>query len=81
MNLELGPEEEQIIAEKMKTGGYKSRQAVVRDALGLLRITPRSFEELRAMVDEGIGEFERGETKDWDVERFLDDVHKRHPAT
>ena len=80
MTISLPPTLARFVQERVRSGRYADASAVIEDALGLLRITPRSFEELREMVDVGIRQLDRGEGKEWDVETFLADAHRRHPA-
>ena len=80
MTISLSPKLAMFVKEKVRSGCYADASAVIEEALGLLRITPRSVEELREMVDVGIQQLDRGEGKEWDVDTFLAEANRRHTA-
>jgi len=63
MSTGLTPENEQFGYDAVQTSSYSSREAVLDDALTLLR----QREELRRKVNAGVERIERGETIDGDV--------------
>ena len=68
MRIDLTPDLTQFVEGRVRSGGYADASAVVRDALNLLRITPRTFGELQQMIDVGRQEAERGETAPLDID-------------
>ncbi len=68
MDISLSPELERFLQDSVKSGKYPDASAIVEDALGLLRITPRSLDELREMVQVGVEEAGRGETEPLDTD-------------
>ena len=72
MNISLTPELERRIAEKVESGLYTTASEVVREALRLLFLEGedsyrRSMKAwLRAEVEEGLAEIERGDWVDGD---------------
>ena len=68
MNVNLTPELERLIREKVASGLYNNQSEVVREALRLLEEQDRMREfhmaRLRAALAEGLGQADRGETLD-----------------
>jgi len=64
MNVSLTPELEKFIADKVGSGLYTSASEVIREGLRLLRehdeIRQRQIAEVRAKIDRGIEQLERG---------------------
>jgi antitoxin ParD1/3/4 len=60
MSTELTPENEQFVCEAVQAGSYTSREAVLDEALTLLR----QREELRRKINAGVEQIERGELLD-----------------
>ena len=68
MNVNLTPELERLIQEKVASGLYNNRSEVVREALRLLaeqdRIHKAHLARLRAKLAEGLAQADRGELLD-----------------
>lgn len=68
MNLNLTPELERLVDEKVASGLYNNRSEVVREALRLLaerdRLREAHLEHLRAAVAEGLAQADRGDVLD-----------------
>lgn len=81
MEISLRPEHERFIEQRIKSGKYADASAVIDDALGLLRITPRSLDELGEMLDVGIQQLDRGEgitlRNEQELKAFFDDIKAR----
>jgi antitoxin ParD1/3/4 len=65
MNVNLTPELETLVQNKVKTGRYNSASEVVREALRLFEqrdhIRELQLREIRKKIDQGWGSLERGE--------------------
>ncbi|MBN3926785.1 type II toxin-antitoxin system ParD family antitoxin [Nostoc sp. NMS4] len=65
MNISLTPELEQLVKDKVSSGRYHSVSEVMGEALRLLderdRLQEKRLAELKAKIQEGIEELERGE--------------------
>ena len=65
MNISLTPELEQLVKDKVSSGKYNSVSEVMGEALRLLeerdRIRDQRLAELKAKIQVGIEELERGE--------------------
>ncbi len=65
MNISLTPELEKLINDKVKRGLYFSASEVVREGLRLLQeqdeVKQRQIEAIRAKIDRGIQQLDRGE--------------------
>ncbi|MEH2363590.1 type II toxin-antitoxin system ParD family antitoxin [Nostoc sp.] len=70
MNISLTPELEQLVKDKVNSGRYHSVSEVMGEALRLLderdRIREQRLAELKAKIQVGIEELERGEGIDGD---------------
>jgi Arc/MetJ-type ribon-helix-helix transcriptional regulator len=76
MAYQFPPDVDQLLKERMATGGYTSEDDVLRDALRALEemtyFRPRpnaaklSFEQLRSEVRRGLDQLDRGEGRDAD---------------
>ena len=68
MNVNLTPELEQLIRQKVESGLYNNQSEVVREALRLLadqdRLREAHLESLRAALAEGLEQADRGELLD-----------------
>lgn len=68
MNINLTPELERLVDEKVASGLYNNRSEVVREALRLLveqdRLREAHLEHLRAALAEGLAQADRGELLD-----------------
>jgi antitoxin ParD1/3/4 len=66
MNVSLTPELEQLVHEKVASGLYQTASEVVREALRLLQARDQERERLRADVQAGFDQLERGQGKRYD---------------
>ncbi len=73
MNVQLTPELEELVQNKVQSGRYQSASEVVRDALRLLERHDEGraaeIRELRSRLDRGLGEARLG--KSTDGEKFM----------
>ena len=71
MNVNLTPELEKLVHNRVKSGRYNSASEVVREALRLLEehdeVRKIQLQELRKKINEGLASLERGEGVDGDV--------------
>jgi antitoxin ParD1/3/4 len=76
MNVNLTPELERFVQQKVETGRYNSASEVVREALRLLeqkeQLRQLQILELRKRIAEGLTSLDRGEAVDG--EQFLDEL-------
>ncbi len=81
MNVSLTPELEAMVAEKVKSGLYNSASEVVREGLRLVREQDQLREirlnELRAEIQIGIDQADRGECKPLDIEALKAEARRR----
>ena len=81
MNVSLTPELEAMVAEKVKSGLYNSASEVVREGLRLVREQDQLREirlnELRAEIQIGIDQADRGESKPLDIEALKIEARRR----
>ena len=81
MKLELPPELQKFVDDEVRSGRYDSAEAVVRQALALLKaqvdLTPDDVEELRRMLAPAIAQADRGEVEPWDVDEIRAEVERR----
>ena len=61
MNVSLTPQLEQLIREKVESGRYNNASEVVREGLRLIETRDQKLELLRAQIQEGLDQIERGE--------------------
>ena len=68
MNVNLTPELERLVQNKVRSGRYNSASEVVREALRLFeerdRVRKIQIQELRKRINEGWASLERGEGMD-----------------
>ena len=67
MNVQLRPELEKFVEEKVRRGQYASSTAVVEAALARLMLDPQPQldEQTLAAIEEGEAQADRGEVRDW----------------
>jgi antitoxin ParD1/3/4 len=72
MNISLTPQLERYVKQKVTSGMYNSVSEVVREAIRLLeerdRMQEMKLQALRADIQQGLDELDRGEGKSLDVE-------------
>ena len=71
MTVNLTPELEQLVANKVQSGRYNSASEVVLEALRFMEqkdeLRAVQLHELRSRIDEGLAQAERGEGVDGEV--------------
>jgi antitoxin ParD1/3/4 len=80
MNVSLTPQLERMIAKKVKGGQYQTASEVVREGLRLLRERDEELDWVRAQVQIGIDEIERGEYEEYDettTKDLIEDIKRR----
>lgn len=80
MSCSVPPEIEQYVQQVVASGRYDSAEDVVRAAFRLLQEQERRWESLRADIQSGFGELERGEGIEMDeatLREFFDDIQVR----
>lgn len=81
MNINLTPQLEQLVREKVSSGRYTSASEVVREALRLMeeqdRLRAMKLEQLRRDIHEGL---ESGPTTSWNVEDMKHEGRKQLAA-
>jgi antitoxin ParD1/3/4 len=75
MNVTLHPDIEKFVADKVRTGQFSSAEQAVNELLSQLReqdeLGPEDLAELRAEVDLGIAEADRGEFVEFTAEEVI----------
>lgn len=78
MNINLTPQLEQLVREKVSSGRYTSASEVIREALRLMeeqdRLRAMKLEQLRRDIREGL---ESGPPTSWDVEQMKREGRKQ----
>jgi Arc/MetJ-type ribon-helix-helix transcriptional regulator len=77
MSITLGPEQERLIAEALRSGAYQTPQEVVQRALELLHNRDAWLAENRVKIEEGYAAARRGELIDPDQVRVQMEGKKR----
>ena len=83
MNVDLTPELELLVQNKVQSGRYNSASEVVREALRLMEqkdeVRSIQLQELRNRIDKGLAQAERGEGVDGEVflQGLIDDLDNR----
>jgi antitoxin ParD1/3/4 len=82
MNISIKPELQKFIEEQLKAGHYKTPDDVINTALIHLQahveLPPDEIKELRAEIDLGLEDFERGNFVEWDPEAIWSEVERMH---
>jgi antitoxin ParD1/3/4 len=85
MNVNLTPELEQLVHNKVQTGRYNSASEVVREALRLMeeqdKLKTLDKDEIRRMIDEGFESLKQGKGVDGEaffaqMEAELDELER-----
>jgi antitoxin ParD1/3/4 len=78
MSILIPPELEAFVAQEVASGKYRSRKEVISEGLRLLREHQRKLDQLRADIQVGLDQLERGEgvvLQDQQAGRdFVDDI-------
>ncbi|MCD6032611.1 MAG: Bacterial antitoxin of ParD toxin-antitoxin type system [Thermomicrobiales bacterium] len=61
MVIHVTPEIEADIRQRVESGEYADESEVLREALRMLNVRERRVQEIRASIEEGLAELERGE--------------------
>jgi antitoxin ParD1/3/4 len=61
MVIHITPEIEAGIRQRVESGEYADESEVLREALRMLNVRERRVQEIRASIEEGLAELERGE--------------------
>ena len=81
LNINLTPQLETMVREKVASGLYSSASEVMREALRLMeeqdKLRAIKLENLRRAIREGL---ESGPATPWDVEEFLEEAKKQKAA-
>ena len=80
MTVTLSPELEALVRDKIESGRYADAGEVVEDALRLLEERDKRLQELRAELQIGLDQEERGELVDWTSDfmaRLKDEADER----
>ena len=83
MTITLTPDLEAMIREKVERGDYPDASGVVREALRLLDEREHQLDALRAKLQVGLDELDRGEGDEWTPElmerlsREADEMYRR----
>jgi antitoxin ParD1/3/4 len=76
MDVKLTPELEKWVQDRLATGMYTSESEVVREALRLMQRQEELYDnqrrELRAELEEGIEQLDRGEGRSFDSSAVAD---------
>ena len=77
MTLSLTPEVQAFVAEKVRSGQYRSAEEAVNALLAMAmeqeRLTPEDVADLRAQLDPAIAEADRGEFVEFTAEDVIAD--------
>jgi antitoxin ParD1/3/4 len=79
MQVNLTPELDRLVEEKVAAGLYESPSEVVREALRLLFEREPVLDWLRQEARRGFEQLDTGEVVDLTREEFLAQMHERHP--
>jgi antitoxin ParD1/3/4 len=77
MTITLRPEQEQLVAEVLRSGSYHNADEVIERALALLHEHEKWLADTRATIEEGYAAAQRGELIDGDEVRARLEKHKR----
>lgn len=81
MNVSLSPDVQRFVDQKVRRGEYGSPEEAVNQILSRVQsqeeLTPEDLADLRAEVDEGLAEADRGEFVEFTAE---DVISERHAA-
>lgn len=79
MQVNLTPELDRLVEEKVASGHYESPSEVVREALRLLFEREPLLDWMRQEARRGFEQLDAGEFLDLTQEEFLAQMHQRHP--
>jgi len=79
MAIQLTPELERLVNEKVAEGSYSSPEAVLEAALAALEANEAETERLRALIAEGIADIEAGRYETFESAQDLSRLFARMP--
>lgn len=79
MQVNLTPELDRLVEEKVASGHYEDPSEVVREALRLLFEREPLLDWMRQEAGRGFEQLDAGETVDLTRQEFLAQMHERHP--
>lgn len=71
------PDVQQFVKEKLKSGEYGSEDALLTEAVRVLRVVGEHHLQLRADVQAGLQELDEGKGEPWDVGEMKKDLDNR----
>ncbi|WFR96347.1 type II toxin-antitoxin system ParD family antitoxin [Rhizobium tumorigenes] len=75
--IRLDSREQAFVDEQVETGAYQDADAVLREALALLRKRDEKVARLRGLIQEGIDDIENGRVYEYETaEEFLKDIQQ-----
>ncbi len=75
--IRLDSREQAFVDEQVETGAYQDADAVLREALALLRKRDEKVARLRGLIQEGIDDIENGRVYEYDTaEELLKDIQQ-----
>ncbi len=75
MVIQVSPDIEESIRERVESGAYEDATDVIRKALRALESREQRIREIRASIDEGRAAIERGEGREWTPE-LRDEINR-----
>lgn len=78
MSITLKPDLEKLVQEKVRSGAYRSPEEVIQASLSLLDSRDRKLAALRADLQVGIDQLDRGEVAGLDMEALIDELKAQH---
>lgn len=70
MTLNLSTELREFVEQEIRAGHYPNEGAAVADALLRMKEEREHTAWLRAQIDEGIAQLDRGESEEWNVDEM-----------
>ena len=81
MKVNLAPELERFVEEKVRAGQYQSADEVVNSAVAMLRqqetLSTEDIAELRREIAIGLEQLDRGESAPWDAGALKDKLRQK----
>ncbi len=83
MNIQLTPEQEQMVTARIQSGRYSSPNEVVQQALQLMDRDDEKLLVLRSRLDAGMAQADQGESADGEtfMQSLLDGLDSQESAT
>jgi antitoxin ParD1/3/4 len=84
MHIHLPSDVEELVRRKVEAGEYETPSDLVIEAIHLLdaqdRVRQQQLEDLRREIDIGLGECERGEIAELDIEEIIAEARRQLAA-